>query len=61
MNNLIIIYKMNMQKTFFDQFVECHMNILEKILVDIQKKYEINDSEFISNYLNKINNNKKNK
>lgn len=52
---------MEAQKTFFDQFVDCHMNILEKMLIDIQNKYQINDSDFISKYINKNDNNKKNK
>ena len=50
---------MEVQKTFLDQFIDCHMNILEKMLVDIQNKYEINDSEFISKYMIQKSQNKK--
>ena len=42
---------MNTQKTFLDQFIDCHMNILENMLNDIQNKYKINDSEFVSKYM----------
>lgn len=52
---------MDLQKTFLDQFIDCHMDILEKMLKDIQNKYEINDDTFISKYMNKKNENKKNK